>query len=106
MNSPVTPDVTVHMGMYQRSEFSVLGSTTAPTSFRISVNNCPSGINTVRYQLDAVTTILNASNSVVALDSASTAGGVGLQILDDAGNPHPLGTLRAVPGYSPAGGKT
>ncbi|MFS8973391.1 fimbrial protein [Cupriavidus necator] len=99
-----TPDVTVDLGTHQRSEFSGIGSTAAPKSFSISVNNCPSGISTARYRLDAVTTILNASNAVVALDGSSTAAGVGVQILDDAGNVHPLGTLRAVPGYNPAGG--
>ncbi|SEJ78552.1 major type 1 subunit fimbrin (pilin) [Paraburkholderia diazotrophica] len=100
-----TPDVTVPMGTHANTEFSGVGPiSTAPASFNISLNNCPAGINSIKYEIDAVTTIVDASQSVVALDSASTARGVGVQLLDANGNALPIGTQQTLPGYDPAGG--
>ncbi|AQV98719.1 type 1 fimbrial protein [Cupriavidus necator] len=95
-----TPNVTVNMGTHKNSEFTGAGSFTSSTGFSIALNNCPAGINLVKYQVDAATTILNPSNSVVALDSASTAAGVGVQLLDDTGSVVPLGTAKTLSGYS------
>jgi major type 1 subunit fimbrin (pilin) len=100
-----TPNVTVPLGTHANTEFSGVGPiSTAPASFNISLNNCPAGINNVQYEIDAVTTILDANQSVVALDSASTARGVGVQLLDANGNAMPIGTQQTLAGYNPAGG--
>ncbi|RDK08755.1 type 1 fimbrial protein [Cupriavidus lacunae] len=95
-----TPDVTVNMGTHRRDEFSGIGTFTSPIGFNIALNNCPAGMNSVSYRVDAVTTIVNASNSVVALDGSSTAAGVGVQLLDDTGSVFPLGTAKTMSGYS------
>ncbi|SIT41091.1 putative Fimbrial protein [Paraburkholderia piptadeniae] len=100
-----TPNVTVPMGTHSNTEFSGVGPiSTAPASFNISLNNCPAGINSIKYEIDAVTTIVDASQSVVALDSASTARGVGVQLLDANGNALPLATQQTLPGYNTSGG--
>jgi major type 1 subunit fimbrin (pilin) len=100
----LTPDVTVNLGTHDSKEFSGVGSAASATAFSIALNNCPSGIGSVKYQVDAVTTVVDASRSVVALTSTSTATGVGLQVLDNTGNALPLGQLIAFAGYKSNGG--
>nr|WKF57284.1 Fimbria adhesin protein [Paraburkholderia busanensis] len=99
-----TQDVRVDLGQPPISRFTGVGSRVATTAFNIALNNCPSGINSVSYQLDATTAVVNPSISVVALNGASTASGIGLQVLDKAFKPIPLGTAIPVTGYSAAGG--
>jgi len=99
-----TPNVTVNLGSHKSSEFSGLNTFTSSVSFNLALNNCPAGMNTVRYRVDAVTAIVNAANSVVALDSSSTATGVGVQLLDGSGSPFPLGTAKLFSGYSGSSG--
>jgi major type 1 subunit fimbrin (pilin) len=102
--SCLTPDVLVDLGSHKSSEFSGPGSFTAMTAFNVALKSCPAGINRVSYQIDAVTPVLNAASSVVALDSGSTATGVGVQLLDGSGNVFPLGTPRTLAGYSTSAG--
>jgi major type 1 subunit fimbrin (pilin) len=99
-----TSDVAVNMGMPSTSGFKGVGSRVAITPFAIKLNNCPSGINSVAYQIDATTSVINSAASVVALNMASSATGLGLQILDDTLKPVPLGTTIPVKAYSKAGG--
>ena len=100
-----TPDVTVDLGTHANTEFSGgVGATSAAASFNIRLNNCPVGINTVKYQVDALTTVINPTQSVVALDSNSTAGNVGVQLLDSNSSPLPLGTQLGLATYNSAGG--
>lgn len=75
-----------------------------PTAFAINLNNCPSGINSIKYRLDPTTTIINPTKSVVTLQSSSTASGVGVQILDASSNPLPLGVDNVFSGYAATGG--
>ena len=90
--SCVTPDVSVDLGSHRLSEMPSAGSSTSATRFSISVNNCPAGINSIQYQLDAATSIVpGTGNSVVTLTPDSTATGIGVQLLDDNGNPLALG---------------
>ncbi|MDR3426676.1 fimbrial protein [Silvimonas sp.] len=100
--SCVTPDVTVDLKTHKASELTGPGTYTNATSFQIALNSCPAGMNTVSYQIDPTTTVIDASNAVVALDTASAtpATGVGVQILDGAGNPIQLSTRLAMPDYS------
>jgi len=102
--SCLTPDVLVNLGSHKSSEFKGPGSFTAMTAFNVALKSCPAGINRVSYRIDAVTPIVNAANSVVALNSGSTATGVGVQLLDGSGNVFPLGTPRNLGGYSTSAG--
>lgn len=104
VQSCVTSDVTVPLGQHKVSELKGAGTYTSSTGFNISLNSCPAGMNSISYQIDALTAILNSSASVVALDSAASAVGVGVQLLDGSGNVFPLGTPKAFSGYSKATG--
>jgi len=99
-----TPNVTVNMGTRSNMDFGGIGSPAPATSFAIDVNNCPAGIQGIQYRLDAVTRVLDAAKSIVALDSNSTARGVGVQLLDNAGAILPLGANRSFTGYRPTAG--
>lgn len=100
-----TPSVAVNMGNHSLNEMPAVGSTTSTTSFSIALNSCPSGMNGIEYELDPVTTIVpGTGNSVVTLDSGSTAVGIGLQVLDGSGNPFSLGTPVAFTGYNASSG--
>ncbi|AOX99061.1 hypothetical protein BJP62_00495 [Jeongeupia sp. USM3] len=61
-------------------------------------------MNLIKYQIDAVTNVIDSGNSVVALDAASTATGLGVQLLDDSSVPFPLGVARTMGSYSTATG--
>jgi major type 1 subunit fimbrin (pilin) len=103
--SCTTPNVTVNMGNYLSSKFTGVGSTTSATSFNIALNSCPSGMNSIQYEIDPTTTIVpGTGNSVVTLDSKSTAKGIGLQLLDSNGNPFALGTQVTFNGYNSSSG--
>jgi major type 1 subunit fimbrin (pilin) len=101
-----TPDVTVNMGRHKASEFSGPGSYASSTPFEIALNNCPAGMNSIKYSVDATTTILDPTQSVVALNGSSTATGIGIQLLDKAGNPFPLGTVIDFSDYNGSTGGT
>ncbi len=81
----VTPDVVVSMGKHMNLELTGPGTSTRATGFSISLNNCPAGMDSIQYQIDPVTVVVDRGNSVVALDGSSTASGVGVQLLDSTG---------------------
>lgn len=85
-----TPDVIVPLGVHAASEMAAVGATTTAVSFNIALNNCPAGMNSIQYGVAANTTVIDASRSVVALNSSSSAAGVGVQLLDTNGNALPL----------------
>lgn len=100
-----TPNVQVEMGEHQTSEFHGSGSRTALKAFSIALNNCPSGLHRITYQIEPTSKVLDAANGVVALDSGvGHAEGVGLQLLSSTGAPimysHPYEITR----LSSAGG--
>lgn len=99
-----TPNIPVDLGTHRTSEFSGPNSVTSSVNFDLALNNCPAGMNAIQYQVDAVTPIISATNSVVALDASSTASGVGLQLLNGSGTPFPLGSAQTFSGYSSATG--
>lgn len=105
-----TPDVSVSLGNHVLNEISGVGGTTSWVRVPISLNNCPaffaksltgtyndagqssqsSTPNTIQYRVDPVTSIVNPSQSVMALrpDGVNTtAGGIGIQVSDSGGNP-------------------
>lgn len=100
-----TPDVTVPLGTWLKSSFTGIGYTTNSAPVDIKLNNCPAGMNSISYSIDATTPIVSTPLSVVALDGTSTATGVGVQLLDTNGTtPFPLATTKAFGLYSPATG--
>ncbi|MCO5413111.1 fimbrial protein [Ralstonia mojiangensis] len=100
-----SPDVVVKMGdKNDTGQFKGVGSSLAPVNFSVAMKECPEGINKVSYLLKPNTEIVDAARSVVALDAASTAKGVGLQILDESGNPVALNKTIVFSGYDKVGG--
>lgn len=99
-----TPNVTVPLGTHNLSELGAVGATTSPVAFSIALNSCPAGMNTIKYQIDPTTTVLNSANSVVAFDSGSVASGAGVQLLDGSGNVLPLSKQAALSGYASSTG--
>jgi len=104
-----TPDVLVQLGSHSPSEFKGVGTFTGSTSFNIALNSCPAGLGAVlqpaiQYRIDPVTTVVNSAQSVVALSAGSSATGVGVQLLDNAGAVLPLSKLKTFSGYNSGGG--
>lgn len=100
-----TPDVQVAMGEdYKLLDFGGPGSTAREVPFNLKLNNCPKGIAKVNYQLQAITSVIDADKGVVALNPNSTAVGIGLQIKDANGVPVPFNTPRTFSGYDATGG--
>lgn len=69
-----TLNVLVDLRSHKNTEFSGIGTTTAPTGFQIGLNHCPAGLNRIQYRVDAVTAVADANRSVVSLDAASHRG--------------------------------
>ncbi|WP_194788662.1 fimbrial protein [Pseudomonas sp. UFMG81] len=83
-----TPSVPVAMGDdYKLHEFRDAGPTPRKVPFNIGLNQCQTGIKKVTYSLKANTPVIDAAKGIVALNDSSTAKGVGLQLLNDAGQP-------------------
>ncbi len=83
-----SPSVHVAMGDdYQLHEFRNTGSTPRTVRFDIGLNQCQAGINKVTYTLKATTPVLDTQKGIVALNASSTASGIGLQVMNDAGQP-------------------
>ncbi|KND59331.1 Fimbrial adhesin [Candidatus Burkholderia verschuerenii] len=99
-----TPDVSVPMGTYLTTELKGLNTTTTAVNFNVALKACPAGMNSIAYRIDPVTTVINSANSVVALNAASTATGVGVQLLDSSGAVFPLSTQKTFSGYNSATG--
>lgn len=90
--SCTTPNVVVPLGAHLTSEMGTVGATTKAVGFNVQINNCPAGLKTVYYGISPNTTVVNGTNGVVALDSTSTASGVGIQLLNGGGTPITLTT--------------
>ncbi|MBB1628495.1 hypothetical protein A9974_24975 [Achromobacter sp. UMC71] len=88
---------TVNLGQEFRNRFRGVGSTTASKDFQVIVNcqASPNGIeNTVSLTMDATSDTSNAPG-VLGIDSGTgTATGVGIQVLDNDGQPVTFGQPR------------
>lgn len=99
-----TPSVPVAMGDdYQLWEFRDAGATPRTVRFNIGLNQCQTGINKVTYSLKATTPVIDAARGVVALNGGSTAKGIGLQLMNDAGQPIALDTAYTFSGFTTTG---
>ena len=100
-----TPDVVVPLGSHSPNEMASIGATTQPVSFKIALNSCPGGMNAIQYRIDPATTVVNSAQSVVALNSGSSASGVAVQLLNSAGTAaFPLSSYQVFSGYSKSTG--
>lgn len=89
-----TPAVSVQMGDdYRLYEFDKSGDTPRVIKFNIALNQCQRGIKKVNYQLKATTKVIDSTKGIVALNAESTAKGIGLQLMNDAGQPIALDTV-------------
>ncbi len=99
-----TPSVPVAMGDdYQLWEFRDAGSTPRTIRFNIGLNQCQTGIKKVTYSLKATTPVIDAANGVVALNAGSTATGIGLQLMNEAGQPVAFGRDYTFNGFTTTG---
>ena len=99
-----TPDVSVKMGDdYYLYEFSNAGDAPRTVKFNIGLSQCQSGIQKVTYSLKANTQVIDQQQGVVALNASSTAKGIGLKLMDDAGQPIALGTTYPFNGFNATG---
>ncbi|MCU0121145.1 fimbrial protein [Pseudomonas sp. B2M1-30] len=88
-----TPSVPVAMGDdYQLNEFREAGAHARTVRFNIGLNQCQTGIKKVTYSLKANTPVIDAAKGIVALNDSSTAKGIGLQLMNDVGQPMALNT--------------
>ena len=79
------------MGDYELNELTNSGSTPRTVKFDIGLNQCQTGIQKVTYSLNATSQVIDQLNGIVALNSSSTAKGIGLKLMDDTGRPIKLG---------------
>ncbi|WP_236668291.1 fimbrial protein [Burkholderia sp. ISTR5] len=95
-----TPNVTVTMGSYKQSAFTGVGSSTPAVAFKVGVNACPAGLNSIQYQFVPVNAVLDTTNGVLALSSDSTAAGIGLQLKDNSGKALKYNTQYTLTSYN------
>lgn len=102
--SCATPDVSVQMGDdYYLYEFSNIGDTSQAVKFNIGLHQCQTGIQKVTYSLKATTQVIDQTQGIVALNASSTAKGIGLKLMDDAGQPVALDATYQFNGFSTTG---
>ncbi|WP_073526659.1 fimbrial protein [Pseudomonas fluorescens] len=100
-----TPSVPVAMGDdYQLQDFNNVGATPRKVRFSIGLNQCQAGIKKITYSLKANTEVIDAQKGIVALSKGlKSAQGIGLQLMDDAGQPIALGTTYTFNGFTTTG---
>ena len=96
-----TPDVSVLFPSVSVSAFKGVGSRAGITDFSLSFNNCPSGLNSIGYSFAPTTSVADASQGVVKLDVASTAKGIGIQLMNEGSEPVQYGTVYPLKNYDP-----
>lgn len=97
-----TPSIPVDMGAdYQLGEFDNIGPTQRKVRFNIALNQCKTGIKRVTYSLKANTPVINAAKGIVALSNdPSNAKDIGLQLMNDTGQPIALDTSYPLSGFN------
>jgi type 1 fimbria pilin len=107
----VTPNVTVNLGTHTLSELTGVGTSTGLVNVPIQLNNCPAfygqsqvvinggaalpvTANTLSFQVNPTTSVVNASQGVMALTSTGSgaATGMGIQMLNASNAPIQYGT--------------
>ncbi|WP_420998337.1 fimbrial protein [Cupriavidus sp. 30B13] len=99
-----TPDQTVNLPPAQKRSLTGIGSSTGETGFEVRLNNCPPGYNRVGYALDPVGGMVANAPGALPAGQGSTAGGVHIRLMDDAGTPVTFRESKPVSAYSKATG--
>lgn len=77
--------MSVDLGKISKSTLDKTGATSAPTSFALTLKDCPAAVTTAAIKFDG--TALDGDNSIIALTAGTVenpaASGVGIQIMDD-----------------------
>lgn len=97
-----TSDVTVNLPSVSRSDFSGIGYTAARTDFNLNFTQCPAGLASISYLLTPTTTIIDNTNGVFAMNTTSTASGVGIQLLNEQDIPLSFNTSYLLTDYDPS----
>jgi len=97
-------NVSVNLGTATLAQFKgyALPISSAPVPFAINATNCPAGMDTVSVSLSPTAGFYNSG--IAALTPDSTATGVGIQILDNNGNPVAFNTDYPMPYNGATGG--
>ncbi|UZT92771.1 MULTISPECIES: fimbrial protein [Pseudomonas] len=99
-----TPSAPVAMGDdYPLHEFREAGATPRKVRFNIGLNQCQTGSNKVTYSLKANTPVIDAAKGIIPLNNSSTAKGIGLQLLNDTGQPVALDTTSPFDAFTTTG---
>lgn len=99
----LTPNVSVPLETHKISEFGAIGSDSQnPKGFNIAIINCPAGIKTISISL--MPTTVQLAPGVMALDTTSTASGIGIKIMNRDGNTMSFNTLYRINEYGGNGG--
>lgn len=98
-----TPDISVNLGKHSNSDFPAVNSTSAATPFNFVINDCDPNMNSVSYTFAPATGIsINGSGAYesLTLDSASSASGVGIQVLYNNDTLVPFNSKITYTGYN------
>lgn len=87
--STQSADQVVTLGQYRTANFAAVGDTTAQIPFSIVLNDCdPSVAATAAVAFSGQSDLTNdALLAIVSSDNSTTAGGVGIEILDSKSSP-------------------
>lgn len=97
-----TPNVAVDLPPADRASFTGIGHTTSRTDFNLDFKACPAGLASISYLFTPQSSIIDNTQGVFALGSASTAGGVGIQLLNDQDIPLSFNTEYLLSDYDTA----
>ncbi len=91
-----TADVRVVLAPIAANALPQAGASAGAKDFELRLDDCPAGMARLSYRLDPLGPLANAAASVLALDPASSARGLGLQIRDRQGRPIAFGAAHDV----------
>ncbi|BAN23397.1 fimbrial protein [Caballeronia insecticola] len=100
-----TPNFTVRLGSLALSQFTGPGSIVGDTAFTINLNDCPSGLTSITYNLSPVNGAVSGNPGVMQLQPGSNvASGIGVRITDSNGVPVSFSTDTVFSSYTGAAG--
>lgn len=97
-----TSDVNVELPPASRASFTGIGYTTSRRDFDLTFTKCPAGLASISYLFTPTTSIIDNSQGVFSISSASTASGVGIQLLNSQDIPLSFNTSYLLTDYNPA----
>ncbi len=91
---------TVQMPRITAKDLATVGASAGKTAFTIRLNNCPAGMKSITYQLDAPAGVINATNGTFLASDGSTSKGVGFALKNQAGAAFALGKATKLTAYN------